>query len=64
MSYRALPHGPGGLKAEKVREALETSVKSLGNVKIQTFYLHAPDRSTPIEETLCAVNDLYKENLL
>ncbi|KAN0085832.1 NADP-dependent oxidoreductase domain containing protein [Tylopilus felleus] len=63
VDTKLLPDGPGGLKAEKVREALETSVKSLGNVKIQTFYLHAPDRSTPIEETLCAVNDLYKENL-
>ena len=25
------------------------------------FYLHGPDRSTPYEVTLKAVNDLYKE---
>lgn len=64
MSYRVLPLGPGDLKAEKVKEALTTSIKCLGNVKIQTYYLHAPDRSTPIEETLRAVNDLYREGIL
>ncbi|KAG9311760.1 NADP-dependent oxidoreductase domain-containing protein [Chiua virens] len=57
------PVGAGGFKAEKVKESLAASVKALGNVKIQTLYLHAPDRTTPIEETLCAVNDLYKEGL-
>lgn len=64
MLYRVLPTEPGGLKAEKVKEALATSVQSLASVKIQTFYLHGPDRSTPIEETLRAVNDLYKQGLL
>ncbi|KAG9315616.1 NADP-dependent oxidoreductase domain-containing protein [Chiua virens] len=57
------PMVAGGLEAEKVKESLVASVKALGRVKIQTLYLHAPDRTTPIEETLRAVNDLYKEGL-
>lgn len=27
------------------------------------WYLHGPDRQTPYEETLKAVNDLYNEGL-
>ncbi|KAF8122688.1 hypothetical protein EV363DRAFT_1301032 [Boletus edulis] len=57
ISYRVLPTGPGGLKAEGVGQVP-------GNVKIQTLYLHGPDRSTPIEETLRAVDDLHKECVL
>ena len=29
--------------------------------KVDVFYLHAPDHNVPIEETLTAVNALYKE---
>ena len=29
--------------------------------KIEMWYLHGPDRTTPYEVTLKAVNDLYKE---
>ena len=28
---------------------------------LEMWYLHAPDRTVPYEETLKAVNDLYKE---
>jgi len=63
VDTKAHPHAQGGLKAEKVKEMLAASIQALGSVKIQTFYLHRPDRGTPIEETLRAVNDLYKEGL-
>lgn len=56
--------GPGDFKAEKIKTALAASTKALGSVKIQTFYLHKPDKSTPIVETLRAVNDLYQEGAL
>ncbi|KZO91825.1 Aldo/keto reductase [Calocera viscosa TUFC12733] len=46
---------------EGVRKGLEASLKALQADKIDTFYLHGPDRSTPYEETLKAVNDLHKE---
>lgn len=29
--------------------------------QIEIYYLHGPDRTTPYEETLKGVNDLYKE---
>ncbi|KAG8216439.1 NADP-dependent oxidoreductase domain-containing protein [Butyriboletus roseoflavus] len=61
VDTKVFPTEAGGLKAERVKEALAASAKALGSVKIQTFYLHKPDRSTPIEETLRAINDLYKE---
>lgn len=32
-------------------------------MKVRVFYLHAPDRSVPFEETLREVNELYKEGL-
>ncbi|KZT56053.1 Aldo/keto reductase [Calocera cornea HHB12733] len=47
--------------AEGVRNGLEASLKALQADKIDTFYLHGPDRRVPYEETLKAVNDLHKE---
>jgi len=47
--------------AAGVRAGLEASLKALQADKIDTFYLHGPDRSVPYEETLKAVNDLHKE---
>jgi len=55
------PLGAGNLKAESVRGSLLESVKALGGKKIRIFYLHAPHRPTPLEETAEAVNSLYKE---
>ncbi|KAI9570513.1 NADP-dependent oxidoreductase domain-containing protein [Boletus coccyginus] len=48
-----------------LRMRLQESVAALAPHKIRTLYLHAPDRSgTPIEETLIAINTLYKEGHL
>lgn len=47
--------------AEGVREHLERSLKALNTDSIEMFYLHGPDRGTPFEETLKAVDDLHKE---
>ncbi|KIJ07566.1 hypothetical protein PAXINDRAFT_182446, partial [Paxillus involutus ATCC 200175] len=64
VDTKVYPIGVGGFAPAKVKRSLALSIKALGNVKIQTFYLHAPDRSTPIEDTLRAVNELYKEGHL
>ena len=37
------------------------SLKALKTDKIDMFYLHAPDRSVPFEDTLREVNALYRE---
>jgi aflatoxin B1 aldehyde reductase len=43
-----------------MRNGLEQSLTALGAEAVDLWYLHAPDRSVPIEETLKGVNDLYK----
>ncbi|XP_068598581.1 aflatoxin B1 aldehyde reductase member 2-like [Brachionichthys hirsutus] len=49
------------LRPESVRLQLETSLKRLQTDCVEMFYLHAPDRQTPIQDTLRACNDLHKE---
>jgi aflatoxin B1 aldehyde reductase len=61
---RTYPQAPGDFAADKIRASIEASIKALGKTKIRTFYLHMPDRSVPIEDTLRGVNELYKEGLL
>ncbi|WP_341676295.1 aldo/keto reductase [Niveibacterium sp. SC-1] len=46
------------LAADTVRAAVEGSLKRLGTDRIDLWYAHIDDRSTPLEETLGALNDL------
>ncbi|TAQ83890.1 hypothetical protein B7494_g7787 [Chlorociboria aeruginascens] len=46
---------------EHLRLALQKSLESLKTDKIDMWYLHAPDRSTPYEVTLREVNHLHQE---
>jgi aflatoxin B1 aldehyde reductase len=50
------------LTAESVKAQLAASLKALRTDQIALFYLHAPDKSTPLEETLGAVQECYKQN--
>ncbi|KAF2110422.1 NADP-dependent oxidoreductase domain-containing protein [Lophiotrema nucula] len=64
--YCATPHGLFGQPVSKLNEKdtrakMEESLKALGTESVDLWYLHTPDRTTPIEETLKVVNDLYKE---
>jgi len=52
---------PGTHKAETIKESVQTSFDRLKVDKINVLYLHAPDRATPFEETLRAINDVHKE---
>ncbi|KAJ5632860.1 Aldo/keto reductase [Penicillium lividum] len=51
------------LSAADTRTGFMRSLKALQAEKtgIEMFYLHGPDRSTPIEETLAEVDRLYRE---
>ncbi|KAF2440452.1 Aldo/keto reductase [Karstenula rhodostoma CBS 690.94] len=50
------------LDARSIRDGLSDSLKVLGGVeKVDLWYLHAPDRSVPLEETLKTVDELYKQ---
>jgi len=46
---------------EHLRLALKKSLESLKTDKIDMWYLHAPERSTPYEVTLREVNNLHNE---
>ncbi|KAI0669008.1 Aldo/keto reductase [Trametes maxima] len=46
---------------EHLRKFIEIQLKALNTESVDMWYLHGPDRSTPYEDTLRTVNDLYKE---
>jgi len=53
---RTLRHTPDMLRANLVK-----SLEALKAEKVDMWYLHGPDRTTPYAETMKAVNDLYNE---
>ncbi|MFD8331641.1 aldo/keto reductase [Streptomyces solisilvae] len=60
-----MPHPDAGdhspLSARGMRAALEGSLRRLGTDHVDLFYLHQPDRSTPLEETLGTVAEFLAE---
>ncbi len=60
-----MPHADVGdlapLSAEGLRAALDGSLRRLGIEHVDLFYLHQPDRRTPIAETLGTVAELVAE---
>jgi hypothetical protein len=61
LATKVYPAEPGMHKPEKLKELFTTSLKELDTDAVDIFYLHAPDHSTPFEETLGAVNELHKQ---
>jgi aryl-alcohol dehydrogenase-like predicted oxidoreductase len=47
-----------GLSAEALRRALDASLERLGVPSVDVYYLHVPDRSTPIEVSIEAMKGL------
>jgi aryl-alcohol dehydrogenase-like predicted oxidoreductase len=60
-----MPHpdadGHPPLSAAGLRASVEGSLSRLGTDHIELFYLHQPDRATPLAETLSTVAELVKE---
>lgn len=50
-----------GLSRAAIMRCVEDSLKRLGTDYLDIYYLHLPDRKTPIEETLDALNDLITQ---
>jgi aflatoxin B1 aldehyde reductase len=48
------------LSKESVLAGAKQSLEELGVDSVETYLLHAPDTETPIEETLEAIQELYK----
>ncbi|KAL7843265.1 hypothetical protein AOLI_G00247770 [Acnodon oligacanthus] len=61
IATKANPLEGNSLKPESLRFQLETSLKRLRTQRVDIFYLHLPDHQTPIQDTLQACNELYKE---
>jgi aryl-alcohol dehydrogenase-like predicted oxidoreductase len=49
---------PGGLTAKAVQRAMDASLRRLGTDHVDLYYLHTPDWSVPIEETMDAMTAL------
>ena len=52
--------GKEGAKPEYIRQAAEDSLRRLGTGHIDLYQIHRPDPSTPIAETLVALDELVK----
>lgn len=61
MGTKSYPIKPGGHSAGPLREALETSLRELKTDKLDIFYLHAPDYTTPFADTVQAMDVLHRE---
>ena len=58
------PTGPGpndrGSSRQHLIAACEASLKRLGTDHIDVYFMHGPDATTPVEETLAALDDLVR----
>jgi len=61
LATKVSPRNGEGLKPEQVVKKLETSLRRLKTEYIDLLYLHAPDPKTPIEQTLEACENLWRE---
>ncbi|EXJ87230.1 alcohol dehydrogenase [Capronia epimyces CBS 606.96] len=51
---------PGSANKESIVSSAKESLRKLGVEQVDIFYIHSPDAQTPLEETLEAVNEVYK----
>ncbi|KAK3814668.1 MAG: NADP-dependent oxidoreductase domain-containing protein [Linnemannia elongata] len=63
ISTKVFPFAPGSHNKENLPVQVRESLKALKAEKVDILYLHAPDYSIPYEETVKAIDDLYKEGL-
>ena len=52
---------PGVHSAENIAKSISGSLAALKGSKVNVMYLHAPDRDTPFEVTLRAMDKAYRE---
>ncbi|EEU36120.1 uncharacterized protein NECHADRAFT_97537 [Fusarium vanettenii 77-13-4] len=61
LATKWYPYKPGDHSTSVVKENLLKSLRELGSDSVDIFYLHAPDRSVPFQETLEACNELHQQ---
>jgi aflatoxin B1 aldehyde reductase len=53
--------GPGTHEPAMIESSVEQSLADLKTDYVETMYLHVPDRQTPLEHTLKAMNDAFQQ---
>jgi aflatoxin B1 aldehyde reductase len=61
IATKAPGFSPGSLAFQKVIDNCNASLAALKQSKLDLYYFHGPDRATPLEESLRAINQLYRE---
>lgn len=61
LATKIYPEEPGMHEPSQLRKLITSSLNELGSDSVDIFYLHAPDRSVPYEDTLAEVDKLYQE---
>lgn len=61
LATKTYPSAEDGLSASSVKNQLETSLVRLNTSYVDLFYLHWPHLETPIDDTLHACWQLYRE---
>ena len=61
LASKVNPWNDEGLQAGQVKKQFATILERLGSDRIDLLYLHSPDLDTPIEETLRACNEIYRQ---
>jgi aflatoxin B1 aldehyde reductase len=62
IATKAPGFSPGSLAFQKVLDNCNASLAALKQSKLDLYYFHGPDRATPLEESLRAINQLYQED--
>ena len=55
------PQDTAPLAPRRIRDELESSLRRLRTDHVDLYYLHQPDRATPVEESLSAISALIAE---
>jgi len=61
LATKVNPWVEGGLKPDNVKKQAAECLKGLQTDSVDLLYLHAPDHSVPIEDTMRAMQELYEE---
>lgn len=52
---------PGSHEPAKIEQSLKQSLEDLKTTSVETFFLHVPDRQTPLEEVLEAIHNAHQQ---
>ena len=61
IATKAPGFSSGSLAFQKVIDNCNASLAALKQSKLDLYYFHGPDRATPLEESLGAIDQLYRE---